>query len=85
MIAIAEQAGERDFALEARYYRIADLLEASDIVGSDAAHTEYLVVETELRDRFKRGLLLDGMRALMDGRLERGADIWRSRLSRPAN
>lgn len=75
MIAIAEQAGERDFALEARYYRIADLLEASDIVGSDAAHTEYLVVETELRDRFKRGLLLDGMRALMDGHLEASQNL----------
>jgi eukaryotic-like serine/threonine-protein kinase len=70
MITIAEQAGERDFALEARYYRIADLLEAGDIVGSDAAHSEFLAVETELRDRFKRGLLLDGMRALIDGRLE---------------
>jgi eukaryotic-like serine/threonine-protein kinase len=75
MITIAEQAGERDFALEARYYRIADLLEAGDIVGSDAAHSEYLAVETELRDRFKRGLLLDGMRALMDGRLEAAENL----------
>ena len=37
MITIAERAGERDFALEARYYRIADLLEAGDIVGADVA------------------------------------------------
>ena len=70
MIAIAEHAGERDFALEARYYRVADLLEAGDIVGADVEHREYLTAEAELRDRFKRGLLLDGMRTLMDGRLD---------------
>jgi class 3 adenylate cyclase len=70
MITIAEDAGERDFALEARYYRIADLLEAGDIVGADVAHREYLTAEAELRDRFKRGLLLEGMRTLMDGHLE---------------
>ncbi len=70
MIAIAERAGERDFALEARYYRVADLLESGDIVGVDVAHREYLSAEAELRDRFKRGLLLEGMRAHMDGRLD---------------
>jgi class 3 adenylate cyclase len=70
MIAVAENAGERDFALEARFFRVADLLEAGDIVGVDIEHREYLTVETELRDRFRRGLLLDGMRALMDGRLD---------------
>jgi class 3 adenylate cyclase len=70
MIAIAENSGERDFALEARYYRIADLIEAGDIVGTDVAHKEYLASEAELRDRFKRGLLLEAMRALMDGRLD---------------
>ena len=70
MITIAERAGERDFALEARYYRIADLLKSGDIVGVDIAHREYLTAEAELRDQFKRGLLLDAMRALMDGRLE---------------
>ncbi len=70
MIAIAERAGERDFALEARYYRVADLLEAGDIVGADVEQREYLTAEAELRDRFKRGLLLEGMRALMDGRLD---------------
>ncbi len=70
MIAIADCAGERDFALEARYYRVADLLEAGDIVGADVEQREYLTAEGELRDRFKRGLLLEGMRALMDGRLD---------------
>ena len=70
IIALAEREGERDFALEARYYRIADLLEAGDTVAADVAHREYLAAEAELRDRFKRGLLLDGMRALMDGRLD---------------
>jgi class 3 adenylate cyclase len=70
MIAVAESAGERDFALEARYFRVADLLEAGDIVGADVEHREYLTAETELRDRFRRGLLLEGMRALMDGRLD---------------
>jgi eukaryotic-like serine/threonine-protein kinase len=70
LITIAEDAGERDFALEARYYRIADLLEAGDIAGADVAHREYLTAEAELRDRFKRGLLLEGMRALMDGHLK---------------
>jgi class 3 adenylate cyclase len=70
MIAIAERAGERDFALEARYYRVADLLEAGDIFGADVEQRDYLATEAELRDRFKRGLLLEGMRALMDGRLD---------------
>ena len=70
MITVAESAGERDFALEARFFRVADLLEAGDIVGADVEHREYLTAETELRDRFKRGLLLEGMRALMDGRLD---------------
>jgi eukaryotic-like serine/threonine-protein kinase len=70
MITLAEREGERDFALEARYFRVADLLEAGDIVGADVEHREYLTAEAELRDRFKRGLLLDGMRALMDGRLD---------------
>jgi class 3 adenylate cyclase len=70
MIRIAESAGERDFALEARFFRVADLLEAGNIVGADVEHREYLAAETELRDRFGRGLLLEGMRALMDGRLD---------------
>lgn len=70
VITIAELAGERDFALEARYYRVADLLEAGDIVGADIEEREFLTAEAELRDRFKRGLLLQGMRALMDGRLD---------------
>jgi class 3 adenylate cyclase len=68
VIRIAELAGERDFALEARYYRIADLLEIDDIAGADREHQEYLKAEAELRDRFKRGLLLEGMRAQLDGR-----------------
>jgi class 3 adenylate cyclase len=70
VIAIAERAGERDFALEARYYQIADLIEAGDIAGADAGIREYLVAEAELRDRFKRGLLLQAMRALMEGRIK---------------
>ncbi len=70
VITIAERAGERDFALEARFYRIADLLESGDIVGADVEQREYLTAEAELRDRFKRGLLLQGMRALLDGRLD---------------
>ena len=70
VIAIAENAGERDFALEARFYRIADLLESGDIVGADVEQREYLAAEAELRDRFKRGLLLQGMRALIEGRLD---------------
>ena len=84
MIAIAERAGERDFALEARYYRVADLLESGDIVGVDVAHREYLSAEAELRDRFKRGLLLEGMRALMDGRLDE-ADTLAKQALRPAS
>ena len=60
VITIAERAGERDFALEARFYRIADLLEAGDIVAADVEQREYLTAEAELRDRFKRGLLLQG-------------------------
>jgi class 3 adenylate cyclase len=68
-IAVAERSRERDFALEARFYHITDLVEAGDIVGADAGLREYLGAEAELKDRFKRGLLLQGMRALMDGRL----------------
>ncbi len=70
VITIAERAGERDFALEARFYRIADLLEAGDIVAADVEQREYLTAEAELRDRFKRGLLLQGMRSLLDGGLD---------------
>jgi len=68
VISIAERAGEKDFALEARYYRIADLFEVGDITAADLEQREYLKTEAELRDRFKRGLLLEGMRALLDGR-----------------
>lgn len=70
VIALAERAGERDFALEARFYRIADLLESGDVAAADVEQREYLTAEAELRDRFKRGLLLQGMRALMEGRLD---------------
>jgi len=74
-IAIAEQAGERDFALEARFYGVADLLEAGNVGGADVALSEYLAAEAELRDRYTRGLLLRGMRALMDGRLDEAASL----------
>jgi class 3 adenylate cyclase len=69
VITIAEQLGENDFALEARFYRISDLLESGDASGVDVELREYLRAEAELKDRFKRGLLLEGMRALLDGRL----------------
>ena len=59
-IAVAERARERDFALEARFYRVTDLVEAGDIAGADLGLREYLVAEAELKDRFKRGLLLQG-------------------------
>ena len=36
---------------------------------------DYLVAEAELKDRFKRGLLLQGMRALMDGQLAEAASL----------
>ncbi len=74
-IAVAERAGERDFALEARFYRITDLVEAGDIAGADLGLREYLIAEAELKDRFKRGFLLQGMRALMDGRLAEAASL----------
>ena len=69
-IAVAESAGERDFALEARFFRMSDLVESGDIEAFDAALVEYLKAEAQLRDRFKRGLLLQGMRAQMDGRIQ---------------
>ena len=84
VITIAERAGERDFALEARFYRIADLLEAGDIVAADVEQREYLTAEAELRDRFKRGLLLQGMRALLMG-ASTSPRPWRSRPSQPAS
>jgi class 3 adenylate cyclase len=75
VIALAEHSGERDFALEARFWRVADLLVAGVIVAADVAQREYMTLEAELRDRFKRGLLLEGMRALMDGRLEESQSL----------
>ena len=74
-IAVAERERERDFALEARFYRITDLVEAGDIAGADLGLREYLIAEAELKDRFRRGLLLQGMRALMDGRLAQAASL----------
>ena len=74
-IAVAERAGERDFALEARFYRVTDLVEAGDITGADLGLRDYLVAEAELKDRFKRGFLLQGMRALMDGQLAEAASL----------
>ena len=74
-IAVAERAGERDFALEARFYRVTDLVEAGDITGADLGLRDYLVAEAELKDRFKRGFLLQGMRALMDGHLAEAASL----------
>ena len=53
---MAERERERDFALEARFYRITDLVEAGDIAGADLGFREYLIAETELKDRFRRGL-----------------------------
>ena len=42
-IAVAERERERDFALEARFYRITDLIEAGDIAGADSGLREYLI------------------------------------------
>ncbi|MBV8140232.1 MAG: AAA family ATPase [Deltaproteobacteria bacterium] len=67
VIGIAEQLGENDFALEVRFYRISDLLESGDASAVEVELREYLRAEAELKDRFKRGLLLEGMRALLDG------------------
>ncbi len=74
-VAVAERAGERDFALEARFYRVTDLVEAGDITGADLGLRDYLTAEAELKDRFKRGFLLQGMRALMDGQLAEAASL----------
>ncbi len=74
-IALAEAERERDFALEARYFHIADLVEFGDIDGFDAALRDYLSEEDRLHDRFKRGLLLQCMRALMDARLHDAEDL----------
>jgi class 3 adenylate cyclase/tetratricopeptide (TPR) repeat protein len=73
-IEIAERENERDFALEARYYRSADLIEAGDIDAFERGVRQYLTAEAQLRDRFKRGLILQAMQALIGGRLpEAGA------------
>jgi class 3 adenylate cyclase len=74
VIEIAERENERDFALEARFYRLADLIEAGEIEAFERGVREYLAAEAQLRDRFKRGLILQAMQALMSGRLpEAGA------------
>ena len=75
VIRIAEQAGEKDFALEARYYRISDLLESGDASGVKVELREYLKAEAELKDRFRRGLLLEAMQALLDGRLAEAENL----------
>jgi len=75
VIELAERAGERDFALEARYYRMADLVEAGDVDAFDTGLREYLAAEEQLRDRFGRGFLLQCMRALMDGRLQESGTL----------
>jgi eukaryotic-like serine/threonine-protein kinase len=75
LITTAEQAGEKDFALEARFYRIADLLELGDIAQADIEQRDYLKAEGEFRDCFRRGLLLEGMRAQLDGRLTEGETL----------
>jgi class 3 adenylate cyclase len=73
-IKIAERENERDFALEARFYRLADLIEAGEIDEFEKGVREYLAAEAQLRDRFKRGLILQALQALMGGRLpEAGA------------
>ncbi|HEY1780338.1 MAG TPA: AAA family ATPase [Roseiarcus sp.] len=74
-VAVAERAGERDFALEARFYRVTDLVEAGDIAGADLGLRDYLTAEADLKDRFKRGFLLQGMRALMDGQLAQASSL----------
>ena len=82
VIMIAERAGERDFALEARYYRIADLLEVR-------GHRRRRRRAARIPDRrsrterpFQAGLLLQGLRALLDGRLKEAESAGRSRPSR---
>jgi class 3 adenylate cyclase len=75
VIELAEREGERDFALEARYYRQADLIEAGEIDAFDRGVREYLTAEAQLRDRFKRGLLLQAMQALMGGRLQEASAL----------
>jgi eukaryotic-like serine/threonine-protein kinase len=69
VIEIAERENEQDFALEARYYRLADFIEAGEIDGFEKGVREYLAAESRLRDRFKRGLVLQALQALMGGRL----------------
>lgn len=70
IIRTAESAGERDFAQEARFYRISDLIEIGNVLEADLESQTYLRVEEQTKDPFKRGLLLRGMRALLDGRFE---------------
>jgi class 3 adenylate cyclase len=69
VIRIAKQLGENDFAVEVRFYRISDLLESGDASAVEFELREYLRAEAKLKDRFKRGILLEGMRALLDSRL----------------
>jgi eukaryotic-like serine/threonine-protein kinase len=75
VIEIAERENEQDFALEARYYRLADLIEAGEIDAFEKGVREYLAAEARLRDRFKRGLLLEALQAQMAGRLPQAAAL----------
>src|SRR5437588_2848281 len=72
LIAVAQEAGEQDLAVEGRGHLIVDLLESGDVRGADKAIDEYARRAEELRRPTYRRMVAirRAMRALMSGRLD---------------
>src|SRR2546423_1480331 len=72
LIATAEEAGERDLAVEGRGFLLVDLLESGDIRGADEEIEAFARGAEELRrPNYRRMVAIRrAMRALMSGRLD---------------
>jgi class 3 adenylate cyclase len=70
IIRLAEDTGNRTWALRARYMRFADLLELGDIPAVDSEIEQYAELAAQLRQHLGYEHLARATRALMDGRFE---------------
>jgi class 3 adenylate cyclase len=68
-LALAEQIGDWDLALEICYSRIGDLLETGDIESVDSAMSNYSRIAAQLGGRAIRLEELRAMRVLLEGRI----------------
>ncbi|MBW3661476.1 MAG: AAA family ATPase [Actinobacteria bacterium] len=74
---LAQDAGDAELVLEARTWRVVDLLEYGDRAGLDAEVARYVEDAEALRLPVYRwyGLLFATMRALLDGRLDAAEEL----------